>query len=186
MIIGNMCDTRWLGICVTHNYWEYAWHIFIRNICDTWLLDICMAYDYFGISVTHGYWEYVLCGYVVIRNMFEKWLLWICVTHDYWKYVWHMINGNTCDTCDTSMIICVTHGLNLFVYLYCSYLARTDPADVARVEGKTFICTDNKYDTVPHVKEGVQGIIGRWMSPEAMNVELEDRFPGCMNGEPPP
>ncbi len=91
----------------------------------------------------------------------------ICVTHDY-----NASSENMCDIWFESVF-----------FVCCSYLARTDPADVARVEGKTFICTDNKYDTVPHVKEGVQGIIGRWMSPEAMNVELEDRFPGCMNGK---
>ena len=77
----------------------------------------------------------------------------------------------------------MTYNFKLSISVHCSYLARTDPADVARVEGKTFICTDNKYDTVAHVKDGVQGIIGRWMSPEDMSVELEGRFPGCMTGE---
>ncbi len=68
-------------------------------------------------------------------------------------------------------------------FLYNSYLCRTDPADVARVEAKTFICTDEKYATVPHVKERVKGILGQWMSPEDMQVELKDRFPGCMKGK---
>jgi phosphoenolpyruvate carboxykinase (GTP) len=63
------------------------------------------------------------------------------------------------------------------------YLCRTDPADVARVEGKTFIVTDEKYKTVPHVREGVKGMLGQWMSPEDANRELiEDRFPDCMKG----
>jgi len=62
------------------------------------------------------------------------------------------------------------------------YLCRTDPADVARVENKTFIITDDKYSTVPHVKEGVKGIIGQWTSREAVGKELGDRFPGCMKG----
>jgi phosphoenolpyruvate carboxykinase (GTP) len=63
------------------------------------------------------------------------------------------------------------------------YLCRTDPADVARVEGKTFIVTDEKYQTVPHVREGVKGILGQWMSPEEANKEMiQDRFPGCMKG----
>ena len=66
-------------------------------------------------------------------------------------------------------------------FLY-SYLVRTDPADVARVESKTFICTEKKYDTVPHVKDGVKGILGQWISPEALDKELNDRFPGCMKG----
>ncbi|KAK7115036.1 hypothetical protein V1264_000984 [Littorina saxatilis] len=63
-----------------------------------------------------------------------------------------------------------------------SYLCRTDPEDVARVESKTFICTPDKYETVPHVREGVAGILGHWMGPDQMQVELNDRFPGCMAG----
>lgn len=63
-----------------------------------------------------------------------------------------------------------------------SYLCRTDPDDVARVESKTFIVTPNKYDSVPHVREGVSGILGCWMSPEEMKVELDQRFPACMAG----
>ena len=54
---------------------------------------------------------------------------------------------------------------------------------MARVESKTFICTPDKYETVPHVREGVAGILGHWLSPEDMKVELNDRFPGCMTGE---
>jgi len=69
--------------------------------------------------------------------------------------------------------------------LFCSfsYLCRTDPADVARVEAKTFIVTEEKYKTVPHVKDGVKGILGQWMSPETAHEELlVKRFPGCMKG----
>lgn len=62
------------------------------------------------------------------------------------------------------------------------YLCRTDPADVARVENKTFIITEDKYSTVPHVKEGVKGIIGQWMGKEDVDKQLADRFPGCMKG----
>jgi phosphoenolpyruvate carboxykinase (GTP) len=62
------------------------------------------------------------------------------------------------------------------------YLCRTDPADVARVENKTFIITDDKYQTVPHVKEGVKGIIGQWGSRETVAEQLDERFPGCMKG----
>jgi len=62
------------------------------------------------------------------------------------------------------------------------YLCRTDPADVARVENRTFIITDDKYETVPHVKEGVKGIIGQWTSKEEVGKQLADRFPGCMKG----
>ncbi|ESO98228.1 hypothetical protein LOTGIDRAFT_203707 [Lottia gigantea] len=62
------------------------------------------------------------------------------------------------------------------------YLCRTDPSDVARVESKTWITTPEKYDTVPHVREGVKGILGQWMSPHDMKKEIDERFPGCMKG----
>ena len=64
-----------------------------------------------------------------------------------------------------------------------SYLCRTDPADVARVEGKTFIVTPERHSSVPHVRPGVQGILGRWMSPEDADWATSERFPGCMAGE---
>ncbi|VDL97614.1 unnamed protein product [Schistocephalus solidus] len=63
-----------------------------------------------------------------------------------------------------------------------NYICRTDPKDVARVESKTFICTKDKYKTVPHVKEGVKGILGQWISPEDMDAYSKDRYPGCMAG----
>ena len=63
-----------------------------------------------------------------------------------------------------------------------SYLCRTDPKDVARVESKTVIASKEKYKTVPHVRDGVKGIIGSWMSVEDLNKEMDQRFPGCMAG----
>jgi phosphoenolpyruvate carboxykinase (GTP) len=62
------------------------------------------------------------------------------------------------------------------------YLATTDPLDVARVESKTFICTPNKRDTIPTPKEGVQGLLGNWISPSDLDKAISDRFPGCMKG----
>jgi phosphoenolpyruvate carboxykinase (GTP) len=62
------------------------------------------------------------------------------------------------------------------------YVCRTDPADVARVESKTFICTKDRYATVPHHDKDTVGILGQWISPENLNAELQDRFPGCMAG----
>ena len=64
-----------------------------------------------------------------------------------------------------------------------SWLANTDPRDVARVESKTVIITDKKEDTIPTPKEGVTGTLGHWMSPEDLDVELGKRFPGSMKGE---
>ena len=37
------------------------------------------------------------------------------------------------------------------------YLAKTDPKDVARVESKTVICTENERETIPIPKPGVEG-----------------------------
>jgi GTP-dependent phosphoenolpyruvate carboxykinase len=54
---------------------------------------------------------------------------------------------------------------------------------VARVESKTFICTENQYDAVPHVKEGVQGKLGRWLSLKEAEKELDERLPGAMTGK---
>jgi phosphoenolpyruvate carboxykinase (GTP) len=62
------------------------------------------------------------------------------------------------------------------------FVCRTDPLDVARVEGKTFIITDDKYKTVPHVREGVKGILGNWMDPAKVPELLQKRTAGCMKG----
>uniref|UniRef100_A0A023G086 Phosphoenolpyruvate carboxykinase [GTP] n=1 Tax=Amblyomma parvum TaxID=251391 RepID=A0A023G086_AMBPA len=62
------------------------------------------------------------------------------------------------------------------------YLARTDPADVARVESKTVISTERREDTIPTPKEGVKGTLGNWMSPGDLQKALNERFPGCMKG----
>ncbi|MCL4146810.1 UNVERIFIED_CONTAM: hypothetical protein GTU68_052807, partial [Idotea baltica] len=70
---------------------------------------------------------------------------------------------------------------NLPKYQNC-WLARTDPGDVARVEGKTFIVTPNKRDTIPTPKQGVKGTLGHWMSPDDLKKAVQERFPGCMAG----
>lgn len=62
------------------------------------------------------------------------------------------------------------------------WLARTNPADVARVESKTFICTPRREDAIPTAKEGVQGKLGNWMSEDEMDQAIVARFPGCMRG----
>lgn len=63
-----------------------------------------------------------------------------------------------------------------------SYAVRTNPADVARVESKTLICTEEKFETIPHTKEGVEGRIGKWAEPKAMREKLNNLFKGCMKG----
>lgn len=64
----------------------------------------------------------------------------------------------------------------------CSWLARTDPRDVARVESKTVIVTRDQRDTVPTPPEGGVSQLGRWMSPEEFDKAMAQRFPGCMKG----
>ncbi|XP_049789355.1 phosphoenolpyruvate carboxykinase [GTP]-like isoform X1 [Schistocerca nitens] len=62
------------------------------------------------------------------------------------------------------------------------WLARTNPADVARVESRTFVCTTNRSETIPDVAPGVKGVLGNWMSPGQMEEAIGERFPGCMRG----
>lgn len=66
--------------------------------------------------------------------------------------------------------------------LGCSWLARTDPRDVARVESKTVIVTREQRDTVPIPLGGGVSQLGRWMSTEEFDKAMAQRFPGCMKG----
>ncbi len=54
-----------------------------------------------------------------------------------------------------------------------SFLARSNPADVARMEHRTFICCEKEIDAGP---------TNNWAAPKEMRAKLDGLFKGCMKG----
>jgi phosphoenolpyruvate carboxykinase (GTP) len=54
-----------------------------------------------------------------------------------------------------------------------SFLFRSDPSDVARVEDRTYIAPNNKEDAGP---------TNNWMDPDELKGKMRKLYDGCMKG----
>lgn len=77
------------------------------------------------------------------------------------------------DDCANALVKCGTFIKLCEDKLPNSYFCRTDKTDVARVEERTFICSDKEEDAGP---------TNNWMAPAEMRTILKEKFSGSMAG----
>lgn len=85
----------------------------------------------------------------------------------------HWCDGSSEEFDFLTQLLCETGTLQRVSKRPNSFLCRSDPADVARVEDRTFICSFRPEDAGP---------TNNWRNPAEMRAMLDGLFDGCMRG----
>ena len=81
----------------------------------------------------------------------------------------HIMDGTPQEARDLKIMLVKQHVMiPLPKYDNC-YLVRTDPRDVARSEGRTFLSTGHRKESVP-TPEDVKSQLGNWIHPDKLQV----------------
>ena len=105
-----------------------------------------------------------------------------CTSRMWWILQYLCIDYNLSKYCPHTLSLSYTHTHTCVHTPVHSYHAHTIQVDTARVEKQTFVCTEKKSDAVPSPEPGVVSKLGNWKSPKEMDVELNEKFKGCMKG----